>query len=315
MWKRLQQPPETNKQKPPADWSRFQGHDVLEMSMADLAKANNLVFKGYPIPINHTPEGFAAFCRILSMDFARSIALRQVGGKLVGIAMLGVRGDEGWCGGFGIAPDFRGRRLASLLLSALVEKARSTHLKVLRLEVLEGNEPALRTYRQGGFRVERSVAVVAAPIDTVHDTFRWKACPVSVVEEISRGEAIHMASAIKELIRPTWQREIATISQVGGLKAVQATKFGRTQALLLYRIDPNSTSVTIDHCVFDDPAAAIKLLEAVTRNVLTDDNTKSRPEIVAINEPEDSPLYDLLIDMGLTAQDRQLEMSLRLDLN
>jgi hypothetical protein len=182
-------------------------------------------------------------------------------------------------------------------------------------EVLEGNEPALRTYRQGGFRVERSVAVVAAPIDTVHDTFRWKACPVSVVEVVDRAEAIHMASAIKELIRPTWQRELATISQVGGLKAIQATKFGRTQALLLYRIDPNSGSVTIDHCVFDDPAAAIKLLEAVTRNVLTDDYTKSRPEIVAINEPEGTPLYDLLTDLGLTAQDRQLEMSLRLDLN
>jgi len=31
------------------------------MSVVDLAKTNNLVFQGYPIPINHSPEGFAAF--------------------------------------------------------------------------------------------------------------------------------------------------------------------------------------------------------------------------------------------------------------
>ena len=313
MWKRLQQAPEINKPKPPADWSKFQGYDVLDMSMADLARANNLVFKGYPIPINHSPEGFSAFCRILSMDFAKSVLLKQGSSKLVGIAMLGVRGDEGWCGGFGIAPEFRGRRLASLLLSALVEKARAGGLKILRLEVLEANEPALRTYRQGGFRIERSVAVMAAPIESVHDNFRWKSCPVSEVEQVDRAEAIHMASAIKELVRPTWQRELATISQVSGLKAVQAVKFGRTQALLLYRADVVSGSVTIDHCVFDDPAAAVKLLEVVTRFGAMGENPKRGSEVVAINEPEGSPLYDLLKELGLTAQDKQLEMSLRLD--
>jgi GNAT superfamily N-acetyltransferase len=312
MWKRLQQLPEPNKPKVAADWSRFQGFDVLEMSMVDLAKANNLVFQGYPIPINHTAEGFAAFCRILSMDFAQSVILRQVGGKLAGIAMLGVRGDEGWCGGFGIAPEFRGRRLAALLLSALIESARTAHIDVLRLEVLEENEPALRTYRQGGFRVERTVAVMAAQIDRVFDTFRWKACPICTVEEVGRADAVHMASAIKELVRPTWQRELATISQVNGLKAVQALKYGRTQALLLYREDIKSGSITVDHCVFDDPSAAIRLLEAVSRHGLMPDNPLVRPEIVAINEPLESPLYDLLLEIGFIPQDRQLEMYLRL---
>lgn len=313
MWKWRRQAAIETVSPPSPDWSFYKIGDTLSLNLSELAKANNKVFEGYPVPINHTPEGFAGFCRILSVDLARSVTLHSNEGQLVGVAMLAVRGDVGWCGGFGIAPEFRGLGLSSFLLSGLIERAKASHLEVVRLEVLEGNEPAVRTYRRGGFRVERPLSVVSAPISDVYDALRNRSCRLSTVEEIDRQEGLQTAMAMRDPVRPTWQRDLATLSLVGGLKVVQARKAGRSEAMLMYRADPSSGTVALDYCVFDDPDAAILLLERVSRIYAGTSVASRAPEIVALNEPEGSPLYNLLIDLGCRPQDRQFEMSLRLD--
>jgi len=75
------------------------------------------------------------------MDFARSVTLRQVGGKIVGIAMLGVRETKAGAADLGLSPEFRGRRLAPLLLSVWLEKARSARIKILGWKCLKETSP------------------------------------------------------------------------------------------------------------------------------------------------------------------------------
>ena len=60
--------------------------------------------------------------------------------------MLGLRGERGWCGGFGIVPEFRGMGLANWLCEKLVERGRELELATLQLEVLAQNEMGERTF-------------------------------------------------------------------------------------------------------------------------------------------------------------------------
>src|SRR5215207_2407480 len=112
-----------------------------------------------------------------------SSPLAALDGAPAGFALLGVRGADGWIGGMGVVPEARRRGLGRALMEAAVEAARGRGVRVLRLEVLEQNEPAARLYRQLGFGHERDLDVWslaggappvadAAPVD-VDDAHAW----------------------------------------------------------------------------------------------------------------------------------------------
>ena len=51
-----------------------------------------------------------------------------------------------------VAPEARGRRVGELLISAVIDWARSAGYQRLRLDVGDSNEPAVRLYARHGFR-------------------------------------------------------------------------------------------------------------------------------------------------------------------
>src|SRR5579883_2917667 len=120
--------------------------DTSQMSIEQLAKVTNATFQGYFVPVNHTTQSFAAACRAWSMDVAQSIILEKNDGRLVGLAMLAIRAERGWCGGFGILPRYRGRGLARVLAEGMIDRARRLGLKSLQLECFLQNDRAVRVY-------------------------------------------------------------------------------------------------------------------------------------------------------------------------
>ena len=99
--------------------SSFVMGDIRDMAIAELAVATNRTFEKYFLPVEHTVDGFATFCRIHNLDTARSVTLRNQAGDLVGLTMLGIRDERAWCGGFGIVLEFRGQGHAATLLAGL----------------------------------------------------------------------------------------------------------------------------------------------------------------------------------------------------
>ena len=73
------------------------------------------------------------------------------GDVMAGYIVLSTVLDEGSIDNVAVAPEFRRRGAADLLLSDAEKRGRALGLSFLTLEVRAGNEPAIRLYEKHGF--------------------------------------------------------------------------------------------------------------------------------------------------------------------
>lgn len=131
-----------------------------------LAVLFTAVYADYWHSIRVDAQGLARMTSLYDLDLGASV-VALVDGEPVGVALLGVRGREGWVGGMGVVPDHRRRGLARALMQQLAEGARSRRVERLRLEVLEQNAPAISLYEDLGHERLRGLSVwtLEAPPD------------------------------------------------------------------------------------------------------------------------------------------------------
>ncbi|HEX2914173.1 MAG TPA: GNAT family N-acetyltransferase [Chloroflexia bacterium] len=290
--------------------------DTTGMSIAQLAEATNKVFEGYYSPVNHTALGYGSFCRMYSLDVANSVAVHDQNGRLAGLTMLGIRGNRGWVGGFGITPEFRGQGVAHLLVNGLIDRARSLNLQTLLLEVLVQNEPAFRTYQRAGFQTGRNMIIMAAPVTQVLPALQPGHSVQMEISEVEPEEAIRLATRMEPAygFEPCWQREPATLYMTAGLRGIVAQRGGSPLAVLLYSHNPQTGAISIGNLTFYNEAAAKALLEraSVNSKILRTREGAQEETFRILNEPENSELFSLLSEIGLQEVARQYEMMLTL---
>jgi ribosomal-protein-alanine N-acetyltransferase len=73
--------------------------------------------------------------------------------RVVGFSVLWFIADEGELGDLAVLPELRGRGVGHLLLERSVREAAERKIRVLYLEVREGNADARRLYERAGFEV------------------------------------------------------------------------------------------------------------------------------------------------------------------
>ena len=129
--------------------------NALGYTLEQMSEMHNASFSGYFVPVEMTPEMTADFWRVNGIDALRSVVMHDEDGTFVGMARMGARGKRGWCGGFGIVPEFRGRGASTLLAEQMVKVARESGLETLQLEVLTQNVRAYKTYQRVGFTATR----------------------------------------------------------------------------------------------------------------------------------------------------------------
>ena len=120
------------------------------LSVAELAELFTAGYEGYFVPLHVDEAAMRYFVDAWDLDLARS---RVEPG--VGVALLGVRGDRGWVGGLGVVPSARRKGLGRALMEAILADAPP----LVRLEVIEQNEPAIALYESLGFRRVRWLEV------------------------------------------------------------------------------------------------------------------------------------------------------------
>src|SRR5918998_3291615 len=80
-----------------------------------LAAAFNAVYAGYVEPFVMDERAARQHVAVNDIALDRSPLWLDDAGDVVGLGAIGVRGERGWVGGFGVAPAYRGRGLGHRL--------------------------------------------------------------------------------------------------------------------------------------------------------------------------------------------------------
>lgn len=277
---------------------------AAELSLAELAELYTRCFAGYAYPVLVEPDALARRVRAEQIDLALSPVL-CVGGEPAGVALLGVRGAETNCGGFGVVAPQRGRGLAHLLLAEHLRLARAASGRRFSLMVLAENGGALRTYQRAGMRVTRRLLWLEwrAPLgDKGAAPGREAAGGVSSPGAAAAPPAALLAHfAALPRAAPFWQRDLPTLRALDGLEGWQIPGAGGPAAYALVDRAPAGGGQILDLAA-RSPELARRLITAL----------QSHYGALAINEPEESALVAPLAAAGFATALTRYELELGL---
>jgi ribosomal protein S18 acetylase RimI-like enzyme len=265
---------------------------LATLNHAEFAAAFNTVYQDYLVPF--VVDASWAGQHIAANDIVpeHSPLWLDDAGKVVALAVLGRRGARGWVGGFGVAPDYRGRGLAARLIDALLQSARGLGMGEVRLEVIAGNTRAIRTYERAGFLRTRDLRILARPDDAPAPEAGERAVPATPGQLLPHGPRLRP-------VRPAWQRESASLAHGADLSGLALGTADAPTAYLLYRA--NAQNAIISDFAVPTVEAALALAAALQSHL------PGRTLRIA-NEPEESPACAALDRLGWRETLRQHEM-------
>jgi ribosomal protein S18 acetylase RimI-like enzyme len=267
------------------------------VSLEAYAAAFTEGFRGYHRTLAPDAAEMARRGRIYNQDLQHSLVAYD-GEEVAGVAVLAIRGERGWCGGFGVAPAFRRRGVGRALMSALLTSAREAGVRRLSLEVSEHNPTARRLYEWAGLRVTRDLLIIERAAGVEHEPREIVSGPL---EEAAPSELLTHFARLHS-VAPAWQRDLPTMlaSLSRGLR-LGPRESPRAYALVsegadgeTYVADLAAESAGEAH----ELTAALACLVAGRMRVL--------------NEPEDSPFVAPLLENGFAETERQREMAIEL---
>jgi GNAT superfamily N-acetyltransferase len=255
------------------------------------ADAFTHVYEGYLLPLRMDEAALRAHAATGDLRLERSPLWLDADGAPLALAALGVRGERGWVGGFGVARRRRREGIGERLGEQLVEDARAAGLARLQLEVLVGNHGAAWLYGRLGFTPTRELILLERPASE----------PVR-----GGGGAYQLDAGLAIASLPDadacWQRERPALAAMAGLRALVVRGSGAVRGGLLYR--EHGGAIGVAH-VFGEAGAAAELTAALAA-------TYPGRAFALLNEPDGSDARAGLLAAGWRESGRQLEMALAL---
>lgn len=122
----------------------------------------NAAYEGYLMPFHLDEQQLAFMDDAFDLDLdASRVAFRD--GEPVGLANLGLRGEEAWIGGIGVVTGARRSGVGEALMGALHEQAQERGVRRVWLEVIVENTGAYALYEKLGYERVRDVEVWTLP--------------------------------------------------------------------------------------------------------------------------------------------------------
>ena len=125
-------------------------------SLDDLVDAQNRIFADYIVPIRSSRTFFIDFLKSVGGDLGNVLVAAE-GSQIVGYVTPVQDKREGWIGGIGVMPGYRGRGIGTDLMAAAEGMLKERGVTDVYLEVIEGNQKAQRLYERLGYRPRRKL--------------------------------------------------------------------------------------------------------------------------------------------------------------
>ena len=274
---------------------------VERASIAQRASVMNAAYADYFVPVRVSQPQLETMDRVYEVDLSLSVMARTRW-EAVGMALLSLRGDQGWISAVGVVPEHRRSGIARAMMERLIENARQAGAQTVTLEVISQNSVALHLYQQLGF-------------ETVRELLTWQrpagADPLPVPPDpIAAADADELLAyfAPWHIHRPAWQRAESTLRKLrdrltgyrlnwrgSPVSYCLVNAVDETVSILDVAADPNSGLMMPDRSLLQAVAALYPRRALSISNVAADD-----------------PVSRVLAALGFLVTIRQQEMALKL---
>ena len=246
------------------------------LAPGERAELFNAAYEGYAVPFHLNVEQMEFMDAAFDLDLdASRVAFRD--GKPVGLANLGLRGEEAWIGGVGAVAAARRTGVGDSLMRALHEQAQERGVRRVWLEVIVENSAALALYEKLGYEVVQDVQVWT--LRAAESDAAWQEAPVTEVQ-----------AQLPERHEP-WQRADGTLAHYDDVRGLVT---GSGAMLFCVRAGAQLQRYA------GEPEPLIRAL-------------RNFGDVYILNLPADDPAADVLRELGGSVTVRQHEMLLELE--
>jgi ribosomal protein S18 acetylase RimI-like enzyme len=146
-------------------------------TVQELTELYNQTRVDYLVPMPMNADRLNEYIHDFDVDLHQSCVARDTDGRILGLSMLGIRGNIAWITRLGVLPSTRRTGAGSALMNAMLENADSMGMKETHLEVIKNNEPAHHLFMKKGFvETETYLVMRHAPRplkDPLQGTVTW----------------------------------------------------------------------------------------------------------------------------------------------
>jgi ribosomal protein S18 acetylase RimI-like enzyme len=218
---------------------------AVQFTISELTDLYNQTRVDYLVPMPMSADRLAEYIRDFDVDLSCSCVARASNNQILGLGMLGVRGNRTWITRLGVLPATRRSGAGAAMMDYMLEKTEILNLKETHLEVIKNNEPAHQLFWKKGFHDADEYLVMRRAPHSISEPLSGD------IEWLDRDEALQTLQAYPNHL--TWINAIESMENspdVNGMR-IQLPDGGR--GWLVYRIQKFFLSHLVMYTEQGDP--------------------------------------------------------------